>query len=181
MRSDHMQMHFQTIYKQREAFFAENRNIQDTFWERPVSDKWSFGETYYHLYLMIKRFRQLNRIYLPAAVKLARMKKRRSFSVFSKDIYQEYKQKHHRPMKAPFLIVPPKEIQNRLSSNQLQSNITKETERLRDMLASIEDNIAGHIRYPDPIAHNPNLIQCIHILAIHEMHHFKISEAYLKL
>lgn len=51
-----------------------------------------------------------------------------------------------------------------------------ETLALQWLVKNIEEDIAGHIRFPDPIAHYPNLIQAIQLLAIHEQHHFKIME-----
>lgn len=49
-----------------------------------------------------------------------------------------------------------------------------ETDRLMVNLNTIRQDVAGQIYYPDPIADYPNLVQCVHLLAIHEQHHFNI-------
>lgn len=48
---------------------------------------------------------------------------------------------------------------------------------MQELVKNIEEDIAGHIVFPDPIAHYPNLIQSIQLLAIHEKHHFIIMMA----
>jgi hypothetical protein len=55
--------------------------------------------------------------------------------------------------------------------NQL---LVKETLKISTMVANIEEDIAGHIVFLDPVANNPNLIQAIQLLAIHEAHHIRI-------
>lgn len=52
--------HFKTIYEQREEFINNIKSLKNKEWEQPCKDKWSIGENYYHLFLMIKRFRQLS-------------------------------------------------------------------------------------------------------------------------
>lgn len=54
--------------------------------------------------------------------------------------------------------------------------LNTETLTLQKLVKDIEEDIAGHIRFPDPVAHYPNLIQAIQLLAIHEQQHFNIME-----
>lgn len=181
MLSIYMKNHFKTIYDQRAEFFGKIINNKDIVWVRPSKDKWSVGETYYHLYLMVKRIRQLNKIYLPISRKIVERKKNSPFLTYSKDIFTEYKEKKNKNMKAPFMLIPPKGIEDRITFDNLLSAIYKETKYLEKMVSTIEDDVAGHIKYPDPIAHYPNLIQSIHLIAIHEKHHFLICAKYYDL
>ncbi|ATP42415.1 hypothetical protein CSE16_09400 [Solibacillus sp. R5-41] len=173
-----MKKYFNVIYEQREEFANELKNYNNKEWERPLEDKWSFGETYYHLYLMVRLFRQLNKPFLPIAMPIATIRRGKSYKFHSEDIYTEYKEKHNKPMKAPFVIVPPKDIKEKISFKWLVNELDIETRYLEKMLSNINDNVAGHIRYPDPIAHYPNLIQCIDLLGIHEKQHFLLCKKY---
>lgn len=178
MKSVYMKGHFKTIYDQRIKFLDEMKKYNDLVWVRPSKDKWSVGETYYHLYLMIKRLRQLNSIYLPILSFFVNSKKSGTYLTYSNDIYTEYKEKHNKSMKAPFLLIPPKGIEDKITFDSLLLEIDKETKDLEKMVSNIEESVAGHIRYPDPPAHYPNLIQSIHLIAIHEKHHFLICAKY---
>lgn len=46
------------------------------------------------------------------------------------------------------------------------------------ILDNIDQDVAGQIYYPDPVAAYPNLVQCVRLLAIHEQHHFTITKKY---
>lgn len=63
-----------------------------------------------------------------------------------------------------------------MNVTQLEQLLTRETDEIKKLVQNIEENIAGHIVFLDPIAHYPNLIQSIQLLAIHEKHHFMIME-----
>lgn len=181
MKSKYMKNYFTVIYEQREEFANELKNLENKEWERPQEDKWSIGETYYHLYLMIKLFRQLNKTFLPIAKPVAKLRSGKSYKLQSEDIFTEYNEKHNKPMKAPFVLMPPKDVKEKISFKWLLSELDIETRYLEKMLSNISDNVAGHIRYPDPIAHYPNLIQCINILGIHEKRHFLLCKKYYNL
>ncbi|MEG0385806.1 MAG: DinB family protein [Solibacillus sp.] len=181
MKSEYMKHYFTIIYEQREEFANVLINYKENEWERPQDGKWSFGETYYHLYLMIKLFRQLNKTYLSFSKPIATLRSSKSYNIKSDDIFTEYKEKSNKPMKAPFVLVPPKDIKEKISFKWLVNELDIETRFLEKMLSNISDNVAGHIRYPDPIAHYPNLIQCIHILGIHEKQHFLLCKKYYDL
>ncbi|WP_332645345.1 DinB family protein [Lysinibacillus sp. 54212] len=181
MKSIYMKNYFTVIYEQREQFANEIKNLKEKEWERPQEDKWSIGETYYHLYLMIKLFRQLNKSFLPIAKPVAKLRSEKPYKLHSEDIFTEYTAKHNKPMKAPFVLMPPKDIKEKISFQWILSELDIETRYLQKILSNISDNVAGHIRYPDPIAHYPNLIQCINILGIHEKHHFLLCKKYYNL
>ncbi len=57
--------------------------------------------------------------------------------------------------------------------------LEQETDKLKAQVSGVEEAVAGHIYFPDTIAHYPNLIQCVHLLAIHEQHHFDITRKYM--
>ncbi|WP_366248519.1 DinB family protein [Terribacillus aidingensis] len=178
MKSSYMQEHFETIYLQRRRFEENIRKYSNREWMRPQPDKWSIGETYYHLYLLLKRFRQLNKVYIPVSKPFSVFKKRASYQTKIEDIYRAYREKHGKPMKAPSILLPPKGIESKVKFDQLKHDLHKETILLKIMVSEIDNAIAGHIRYPDPLAHYPNLIQSVQLIGIHEQHHFRLCQKY---
>ncbi|WP_051128263.1 hypothetical protein [Amphibacillus jilinensis] len=90
MQNTSITKHFEKIYDQREIFsrFIAENNWQ--VWARPQVNKWSIGETYYHLYLMVKRFRQLNTVYLPLAKPIAWIWKHSSYSTQIKRTFNQW-------------------------------------------------------------------------------------------
>lgn len=178
MRNNSITKHFEKIDRQRETFYSLITKHNANFWTRPQPDKWSIGETYYHLLLMVKRFRQLNVIYLPLAKPFAHIWKNRCYQTGIHNIYEEYQQKHNKGMRAPSILLPPKGTEQLISINMLLEELDHETKQLETMLSGISEPIAGHIRYPDPIAHYPNLIQSIDLIGIHEQHHFHLCQKY---
>lgn len=82
-------------------------------------------------------------------------------------------------MPAPFLLKPPTDLAQKTALQEVQDLLDTETNKLKVQLDNIEENIAGQIYFPDPIAHYPNVIQSVHLLAIHEQHHFKIVRKYV--
>jgi len=78
--------------------------------------------------------------------------------------------------------VPPSKKRFTLSSDDIEQLLVNETSAMQELVKNIEEDIAGHIVFPDPIAHYPNLIQSIQLLTIHEKHHFTIiKEQYNRL
>lgn len=63
-----------------------------------------------------------------------------------------------------------------MDGKELERLLVNETNAIKVCVQNIEENIAGHIVFLDPIAKYPNLIQAIQLLAIHENHHFLIIE-----
>lgn len=47
-----------------------------------------------------------------------------------------------------------------------------ETRKLKQLFARLPEDVAGHIKFPDPVTHYPSIIQSVHLLGIHEKHHF---------
>ncbi|WP_254593544.1 DinB family protein [Terribacillus sp. AE2B 122] len=181
MKSSYMQDHFDTIYLQRKKFDEDIQEYRNKEWMRPQPDKWSIGETYYHLYLLLNRFRQLNKFYIPVGKPFSKACRRTPYKTEIEDIYKAYREKHGKPMKAPSILLPPKNIERKIQFKQLKQDLHNETFQFKRVVSGIESNIAGNIRYPDPLAHYPNLIQSIHLIGIHEQHHFRLCRKYYKL
>ena len=135
MKCKYMKSHFDTIYRQREKFDKQILAYKETEWIRPMSEKWSIGETYYHLYLLLKRFRQLNKVYIPVSKPIGSIRKQKPFKTELEDIYQAYREKHGKPMRAPSILQPPKNIEGRLEFDQLKQNLHKETVQLEKMVS----------------------------------------------
>ncbi|ENH97262.1 hypothetical protein J416_06500 [Gracilibacillus halophilus YIM-C55.5] len=178
MKSPNMQKHFRKLHEQREEINGELANFQHQKWIRPYEDKWSWGETYYHLYLMIKWFRRISKCYTPLSIPTAILRKHKPYETHSIDAFTKYKEKNKKPMKAPFILVPPKNIRYRVNFDSLIEALDNETKQLERQVSNISDNVAGHIRFLDPIANYPNLIQSIDLLGIHEKHHFLLCKKY---
>lgn len=178
MNSIKMTEHFEKLEVQRNEMSDILSKFKGNEWERPLKNKWSFGETYYHLYLLIKWFRRLNIVYLPISKKIAVLRKHKAYLENSADVYVQYQNKHKRPMRAPSILVPPKDIEKKVTFTDVLELLDKETNHLKEMVSLIDDATAGHIRYPDPLANNPNLIQSIDLIGIHEKHHFNLCKKY---
>lgn len=178
IRSNSIAEHFQVMQTQRATFFQDN-NIQfENIWTRPLLEKWSVGETLYHLVRMMKVFQRLSVVYIPIMKPVAVFRKNKQYPTTIHDIYQAYTKKHQRGMSAPPFVKPPEKIRGAYTLEELQEMMRTETHKLMKMTAKIEEYIAGNIYYFDPVANHPNLIQSIHLLAIHEQHHFKLVKNY---
>jgi hypothetical protein len=176
MKSESMSKHFRTLTSQRDQFMLKIKPLsQDILWHRKDDGKWSVGEHLYHLYLilrMVKVATKLSFVLIP----YAKMKRNKPFKTEIHDIYAEFKEKKGRGMKAPKILVPPKRIRHSMDWRELKELLLNVTSELKALVKHIEEDIAGHILFLDPIAKYPNLIQAIQLLAIHEKHHFLIVE-----
>ncbi|RKQ34737.1 DinB family protein [Oceanobacillus halophilus] len=178
MKSNEMETHFQMLILQRQAFYQDKDLDFEQAWVRPLPEKWSIGETLYHLFLMVRLFRRFSNIYIPTMLPLAYARRRKPYQTETHNIYEEYNQKKKKPMNAPSLIVPPSELEKKWNITEIQWLLEYETEKIKTFIKCIGSDVAGHIYYPDPVAYYPNLVQCIHLLAIHEQHHFDLTKKY---
>ncbi len=178
LKSKEINRHFQQLKKQREIFYNDCSLDFKHAWRRPLPDKWFIGETLYHLVLLVRLFRRFSVLYIPVMLPIAHLRKKKPYQSEIHNIYKEYKEKKKRSMSAPSLLVPPKDLKKDYRFKDVQELLEEETKKLMDVIESMEENVAGHIRYPDPIAYYPNLIQSIHLLAIHEQHHFDLVKKY---
>src|SRR5690625_1288348 len=99
-----MKEHFEKIYRQREEKEEELGKYSGQEWGRPKENKWSWGETYYHLYLMMKWFRRLSKIYVPITKPVATLQRNKPYLIGSANVYEAYQGKNKKPMKAPFML-----------------------------------------------------------------------------
>ena len=173
-----MEKYFRQLDEQRKEFYEDIQLNFDNPWQRPLPDKWSIGETLYHLLLMAKLFRRFSAFYIPPAKPIAHLRKNKPYKTEIHDIYSEYTSTKKKPMKAPSLIKPPDNLEKKWTIDEIRLALDEETKRLKHLVESIDEPIAGHIVFPDPVAYYPNLIQTIHILAIHEAHHFRLTKNY---
>lgn len=179
LKSKYIENYFNLVEKQREVFYQLVSQSKSELWERPLPDKWSVGETLYHLYLMVRLVRRFSTIYLPLAKPIANLRKNHHYQTSIHNIYVEYIQKKKRPMKAPYVLTPLKNLSHAYTLLEIQQLLVIETNKLKKLVAELEEPVAGLIRFPDPIACYPNIIQSIHLLAIHEQHHFSLTERYI--
>lgn len=179
MKSNSINHHFQTLQKQREEFFPKIQDISnEQLWVRKEG-KWSIGENLYHLYLitrMLKVATKFSFVLKP----YAKMRRKKPFPIEMNNVFSEYKEKKGRGMKAPFILIPPKKVIGTLHQEELIQLLSEETNTLKEVVANVEEEVAGHIIFFDPIANYPNLIQSIHLLAMHEEHHYKLIEKYYR-
>ncbi|GAF12422.1 transmembrane protein [Bacillus sp. JCM 19046] len=181
MKRNQLEAHLTKLLTQRTVMLEVMIPYAGEEWTRPNEEKWSFGETYLHLYLLLKWFRRLNQVYLPIASKLAYPFKNQPYEKKSANVYELYQQKNQKAMKAPFFLMPPKITKDQPQFHDLVKLLDEETDKLTTLIFHLEDDLAGHIRYPDPLAGNPNLLQAIDLLGIHEQHHFRLCKQYYKL
>ena len=176
MKSESIAKHFHTLHQQRSHFLPKIQSLsQEELWYRNEDGKWSIGEHFYHLYLiarMLKVAIKFSFVLLP----YAKMRRNAPFATEIHDIFAEFKEKKGRGMNAPFILVPPKKIYHSMNGEELERLLVSETNAIQALVKNIEEDIAGHIVFLDPIAKYPNLIQAIQLLAIHEKHHYVIIE-----
>ncbi|MEO4053956.1 DinB family protein [Solibacillus sp. CAU 1738] len=177
MKSKSMKNHFITIEEQRKSLFPTLESLSMTkLWGKPEENKWSIGESVYHLFLITKMLRVAAIITIPCTKFYAQMMRNKSFEHSINDIYKDYKEKHGKNMKAPFILNPSKKIYKTMNFVQLNQLLVDETLKLSKIVENIDEDIAGHIIFLDPVANYPNLIQAIQLIAIHEAHHFRIIQ-----
>lgn len=169
---------FQTLETERELFYQDMGISPNEAWCRPRSEKWSAGETVYHLYLLARLMRMASTIYIPIALPVAYLRRKRPYVSAIHDIYKTYHKEKGKPMPAPSILVPPAGLKEKYNFTEVQNFLEVETGRLKRQLANISDDVAGHIRFPDPVADYPNVVQSVQLLGIHEKHHFDIVKAY---
>ncbi|SHF66532.1 DinB family protein [Ornithinibacillus halophilus] len=176
--SNNFEDYFDRIQEQRKSFYQEmDSNVEDV-WERPYPNKWSVAETVYHLYLLLRLFRRFSVIYMPIMYPLAVLRKNKPYPTDMNNIYIEYHQKKKKPMNAPLLLNPPKNLPRKKNYDEIKKLLERETNLLKANVLPMDERIAGQIYYPDPVAHHPNLPQSIQLIGIHEQHHFNLTKDY---
>ncbi|MBE7120408.1 DinB family protein [Bacillus cereus] len=176
MQSENITKHFHTLHMQREQFLPNLHSLShEQLWYRKGSEKWSIGEHFYHLYLIARMLKVAIKFSF-TLIPYAKLRKNIPFVTEIHDIYAEYKEKHGKGIKAPWILIPSKKVYYSMNVNELEELLSNETAAIKKLVQNIEENIAGHIVFLDPIAHYPNLIQSIQLLAIHEKHHFIIMK-----
>lgn len=176
MKSESISKHFHTLTQQRCQFMLNIQSLtQEKLWYQKEDGKWSIGEHLYHLYLILRMLKVATKFSL-VLIPYAKMKRNTKFATEIHDIYAEFKERKGRGMKAPWILVPPKKIRHSMDGRELERLLLNETNEMIALVKNIEEEIAGHIVFLDPIAKYPNLIQAIQLLAIHEKQHFIIIE-----
>lgn len=176
MKSTSMVKHFLTLEEQRAHYLPAIHTLpQEELWQQGHEGKWSIGEHFYHLYLILKMLHTAAK-YSFFLTPFAKMRRNKPFATEIHDIYEEYQCKKGQGMRAPSILVPSKKIRFVLNSYDIEHLLINETLSLQKLVKDIDEDVAGHIIFPDPIAHYPNLIQAIQLLAIHERHHFNIMK-----
>ncbi|MGZ9584324.1 DinB family protein [Paenibacillus marinisediminis] len=176
MKSESISKHFDTLTEQRYQLAETLQSMSlEQLWYRYTEGKWSIGEHIYHLYLITRMLKVATKLSL-VLTPYAKWRRNKPFATEIHDIYAEFKEKKGRGMRAPWILIPPKRIRHSLDGNDLLRLLLNETNEMKALVEYIDEDIAGHIVFLDPIANYPNLIQSIQLLAIHEKHHFKIIE-----
>jgi len=178
LKNNYIFDYFELLEHQRDDFYRYlDETIKDP-WERPLPDKWSVGETVYHLVLLLRLVRRFSGVYLPMMLPYAKLRRNRPYKTNIHNIYQEYTEKKTKPMKAPFVLTPPKNLSQKYHFKDIQQLLDTDTAKWKEKVTQMDEQIAGQIYYPDPVAHYPNVIQSVHLLAIHEQHHFNLVKKY---
>lgn len=108
MKSENISKHFHTLHVQRNEFLPHLHSLsQEQLWYRKEDKKWSIGEHFYHLYLIAKMLKVAIKFSL-TLIPYAKLRKNAPFATDIHDIYAEYKEKHGKGMKAPWILIPSK-------------------------------------------------------------------------
>lgn len=148
---------------------------QEQLWDRKDEGKWSVGEHVYHFYLILRMLKVATKFSF-VLIPYAKVKRNKPFATEIYDIYAEYKEKKGRGMYAPRILIPPQKIRYSMNGRELEKLLLKETNEMKALVKNMDEDIAGHLVFLDPIAKCPNLIQAVQLLAIHEKQHFVIIE-----
>ncbi|CAM3936034.1 DinB family protein [Alkalicoccus chagannorensis] len=161
---------------QRQVFRRELEAAEIPVWERPYPGKWSVGETYEHLYLLLRFMRRWQNLYLPAA-RLTGLKTNRPYETENQDIYAHTMRKKGKAMPSPPMFKP-KGLLKMPTARELERVLDSETHRIDWQLRGWTDAEAAAVRHPDPVAGWPNVLQGLHTVILHERHHFALSLVY---
>lgn len=179
MKSESMERHFKVLEQQRREYLPKFEIMTvDQLWQRALENKWSAGESVYHLYLLLRIFRRFAKVVIPIVKPYALMMRNRPLENEINDIYAAYQNTKGKKMKAPLMLNPPVKVRHSMNFEQLNILLNEETQKMVKLVENIEEGVAGHIKFFDPVAKHPNLIQGIQLLAVHEMHHFRIMNKY---
>lgn len=108
MKSENISKHFHTLHVQRNQFLPKLHSLShEQLWYRQEDGKWSIGEHFYHLYLIARMLKVAIKFSF-TLIPYAKLRKNAPFATDIHDIYAEYKEKHGRGMKAPWILIPSK-------------------------------------------------------------------------
>src|SRR5690625_5002149 len=107
MRGEWMDFHFEKLNQQRKIFYSDMGIAAKETFKKPNPEKWSVGETMYHLFLLARLLRRFSIFYIPLLFPIAYVRKNKPYETEIHDIYQAYREEKQKPMPAPFLLKPP--------------------------------------------------------------------------
>lgn len=166
-----MHRELEEIFEELEALrndYFSTVEFNDDLYKRDVPDKWSVGEVIYHCWLLLKYFRMLSGMYNPPARAFLKLYRQppAEYDAHMENIYAG------ETMKAPAILVP--DMKREYSKGELRMMLEDETEKLKRTLDGLDSDALYRIRYPDPVAGCPNIIQSVKLAKIHEAHHYGI-------
>ena len=175
MQSPTLDKYCRLTETQRQDLYKQLEKLTDAeIWQRPPNGKWSIGENLLHLYLGIRTMRKWLGWLLPVLTYWYRLFGfRGEYPTEIPDLYERITQKNKK-------LVSPKPASPILKDGKtiplhiLQKDMNKELQLLRNLLKSISEEVAGRTILYHPVARKrPNLLQFIHLIALHERHHFR--------
>ena len=158
---------FEELEALRNDYFSTDE-FNDDLYKRDVPEKWSVGEVICHCWLLLKYFRMISRVYNPPARMLLKLscQSPAGYDAHMENIYAG------ETMKAPAFLVP--DMKREYSKGELRMMLEVQTEKLKRALEGLDRDALYRIRYPDPVAGWPNIIQSVKLAKIHEAHHYGI-------
>lgn len=150
-------------------FYFRTPEFNGDIYRRAKADKWSIGEVLYHCYLLLRYTRIMTQVYVPPArllMKIGRLKPENHHAPMH-NIYAD-----DTPMKAPKIIEP--DMERRYSKGELRLMLEEETDKLKELAGRLNDDEVYWIRFPDPVAMYPNIVQAVKVAKIHEAHHYNV-------
>ncbi|KKK34232.1 hypothetical protein WN59_08105 [Salinicoccus sediminis] len=166
-----MHRELEEIFEELEALrndYFSTVEFNDDLYRRDVPDKWSVGEVIYHCWLLLKYFRMLSGMYNPPARAILKLYRQSpaEYDAHMENIYAG------ETMKSPAILVP--QMKREYSKGELRMMLEDETEKLKKTLDGLDSDALYRVRYPDPVAGCPNIIQSVKLAKIHEAHHYGI-------
>ncbi len=173
MRSSTLSRYGNNIQTQRQRLYVRIADLSaETIWRRPGDGHWSVGQNLEHVNKLLRLFRWLLTVYLPVAVPLARLLRRRPFSTLKEDIYQHDTQR-------PPGVKPIDRSRRPIPYAELRQSLDDEMERVLKLLQDLDEDVAGNIYYWDWVTGRVNLHQCLLLDYYHERRHFGFAHRLL--
>lgn len=166
------------MHKELESMFEELEKVRNDYFEtesfngdifnRVEKDKWSIGESIYHVYLELKMLRRIMNFTRPLLQLYTKVRKPKVTE--KRTELENFYEKRQVP--APFILSPKKRDKD-YSKGELREMLENETEKYKDAVRNLDERVLFGLNFKTPFG-DMNVFQLIKIALIHERHHYEV-------